>query len=254
MFTVVFFVAAACRLLSSWFLSRHRECPRGRRTAVAAAQLPVVANPASVARSLGDRFGDQSSHRLLAYLFAVQTAAYIAGPYFVPFMLSKLAFTYRDYALLIGLTYVGKVVALPAWGRLAHYTSPHRLLWIGGLSIVPISGFWMVSQNMYFLAVLQLAGGITWAAYELAILLMFFESIPRSKRTATLTVYNFGNSLAQVAGALLGAVWLRHYDKTFDAYLWLFVVSSFARAAAAALLTRVPRPQLIDEVLERPAS
>ncbi len=262
MFTLVFFLAAACRLLSSWFLSRHLETFRRQRPSAATRPeaTPAATQPAAFAaaaapavpRSASRRFGNSSSRRLLVYLFAVQTAAFIAGPYFVPFMLSKLDFTYRDYALLIGLTYVGKVVALPAWGRLAHYTSPHRLLWIGGLSIVPISGFWMVSQNMIYLGVLQLAGGITWAAYELAILLMFFESIPRQERTATLTVYNFGNSLAQVAGAILGALFLRYFDKTFDAYLWLFVVSSVARAAAAALLTQVPRPPLLDEVLERP--
>jgi MFS family permease len=238
-FTLVFLVAAVCRLLSSWFLSRHLEAFRRRR--------PVPAFAPTVTTQPENR---HSSHRLLAYLFAVQVAAFIAGPYFVPFMLSKLEFSYRDYALLIGLTYVGKVVALPAWGRLAHFTGPHRLLWIGGLSIVPISGFWMVSQNMVFLGVLQLAGGVTWAAYELAILLMFFESIPRSARTTTLTIYNFGNSLSQVAGALLGAVWLRHFGKSFDAYLWLFVASSVARAAAATLLTQVPKPRLIDEVLK----
>lgn len=253
MFTLVFFLAAACRLLSSWFLSRHLEAFRVQRTPVPTQSAAYAGAPApALPRSTSTRFGSPSSRRLLIYLFAVQTAAFIAGPYFVPFMLSKLDFTYRDYALLIGLTYVGKVVALPAWGRLAHYTSPHRLLWIGGLSIVPISGFWMVSQNMIYLGVLQLAGGITWAAYELAILLMFFESIPRQERTATLTVYNFGNSLAQVAGAILGALFLRYFDKTFDAYLWLFVVSSVARAASAALLTQVPRPPLLDEVLERP--
>jgi MFS family permease len=237
-FTLVFLLAAGCRLLSAWFLSRHLEAFRRRRA-------PVPTPGATIRHG-----GNHSSNRLLAYLFAVQVAAFIAGPYFVPFMLSKLEFTYRDYALLIGLTYVGKVVALPAWGRLAHFTGPHRLLWIGGLSIVPISGCWMVSQNMYYLGVLQLAGGITWAAYELAVLLMFFESIPRSERTTTLTIYNFGNSLAQVAGALIGAVWLRHFGKTFDAYLWLFVASTVARAAAATLLIQVPKPKIIDEVLE----
>jgi hypothetical protein len=32
--------------------------------------------------------------------------------------------------------------------------------------------------------------------------------------------------------------------------LWLFVASSVARAAAATLLTQVPKPRLIDEVLK----
>ena len=193
--------------------------------------------------------GAAAGGKLLVYLFAVQTAVYLSGPYFAPFILSKLAIPYHHYAMLIGLTFVGKVVALPAWGRLAHYSSPHKLLWIGGLSIIPISGLWFVSQSFVFLAVLQFAGGVTWAAWELAIVLMFFESIPRAQRTSVLTVYNFGNSLAQVVGALLGALWLYEFQRSFDAYLWLFLASSVGRAATIALLNRIPHVKPIDDKL-----
>ncbi|MFO0819426.1 MAG: MFS transporter [Pirellulales bacterium] len=245
LFTTIFIVSSICRFASAWHLSRHQACPRRR----------VVDLRVSLAQMT--RGGQNvSSRRLLAYLFAVQTAVYISGPYFAPFILSKLEITYRDYALLIGLTFVGKVLALPAWGRFAHYANPRKLLWIGGVSIVPISGLWMVSQSMPFLAVLQLLGGITWAAYELAIVLMFFESIPRERRTSVLTIYNFGNSLAQVVGALLGALWLREFGRSYDSYLWLFVASSVARAATIVMLNRVPQlgAPLNDPVDEPSAS
>lgn len=237
-FSAIFLVAGVCRLSSAWFLGRHRECPKRR----------VHGERVSMwewARGGGAAAGG----KLLVYLFAVQTAVYLSGPYFAPFILSKLAIPYHHYAMLIGLTFVGKVVALPAWGRLAHYSSPHKLLWIGGLSIIPISGLWFVSQSFVFLAVLQFAGGVTWAAWELAIVLMFFESIPRAQRTSVLTVYNFGNSLAQVVGALLGALWLYEFQRSFDAYLWLFLASSVGRAATIALLNRIPHVKPIDDKL-----
>ncbi|MFO0868902.1 MAG: MFS transporter [Pirellulales bacterium] len=241
-FTAIFLVSAGCRLASAWHLSRHRECPRRGVSERHVSWGQLVRGGQTV-----------SSRRLLIYLFAVQVAVYISGPYFAPFILSKLEISYRTYALLIGLTFVGKVLALPAWGRLAHYSSPRRLLWIGGVSIVPISGLWMVSQSLPFLAVLQLAGGVTWAAYELAIVLLFFESIPREERTSVLTIYNFGNSLAQVVGALAGAWWLREFGRSVDSYLWLFVASSVARATTTALLARIPAARPIDERLESPS-
>ncbi|MFO0902162.1 MAG: MFS transporter [Pirellulales bacterium] len=238
LFTGIFVVSGACRLASAWFLGRHRECRRRR-------VMPRKMSLREWARNGRGTAGG----KLLVYLFAVQIAVYLSGPYFAPFILSKLEIPYHHYALLIGLTFVGKVVALPAWGRLAHYASPHKLLWIGGLSIIPISGLWMVSQSLPFLAVLQFCGGVTWAAYELAIVLMFFESIPRDERTSVMTIYNFGNSLAQVAGALLGALWLYEFNRSFDSYLWLFVASSVGRAATILLLRRVPQVRPVDEKL-----
>ena len=85
---------------------------------------------------------------------------------------------------------------------------------------------------------------------------MFFESIPRERRTSVLTIYNFGNSLAQVVGALLGAWWLREFGRSYDSYLWLFVASSVARAATIVMLNRVPQPgaPLVDPVDEPAAS
>ena len=51
--------------------------------------------------------------RLLVYLFAVQVAVYLSGPYFVPFMFRHMHVEYRDYALLMGLNFIGKVIAMP---------------------------------------------------------------------------------------------------------------------------------------------
>ena len=48
---------------------------------------------------------------------------------------------------------------------------------------------------MVYLAGVQLLSGIVWAAYELAMMLMFFEAIPRQDRTSVLTFYNWGNAI-----------------------------------------------------------
>lgn len=239
LFVVVFVIAAVCRFGSAWFLTRHRD---GGQTAADDRYVTV--------RQLVSGGTNAAGAKLLTYLFAVQVAVYISGPYFAPFMLSKMDLSYQDYALLIGLTFVGKVIALPAWGRVAHYGGARRLLWIGGLTIVPISGLWIVSRSIVFLGILQFVGGITWAAFELAVLLMFFESIPRRDRTSVLAVYNFGNSASQVTGALIGAAWLRYFGRGVDSYLWLFVASSIARAATVALLARIPQSRLASEVVD----
>ena len=149
---------------------------------------------------------------------------------------------------------------MPAWGRYAMAVGPKRLLLAGGIAIVPISGLWMFSGyfngwqttlpvNIYFaqfdwvitgellyLFVVQFLSGIAWAAYELAMALMFFEAIPRQSRTSVLAIYNFGNALALVVGSLIGAAIMTALHESHAAYLTLFGLSSVLRLATLALL------------------
>ena len=201
-FAGIFLLGSGCRFLSAWFLSQQSEPSRGRY---------------------------QPRRVPLREVFTVQTAVQISGPYFTPYMLAHQKLSYVSYMVLIGIGYLGKVIALPLWGRVAHYAGARRLLWIGGTSIVPMAGLWLaadlftpwqttvrlqlgsfvlpwhLSAEMAYLGCVQLVSGIVWAAYELAMLLMFFEAIPRQDRACVLTFYNFGNAAAQVTGGLIGA-------------------------------------------------
>jgi MFS family permease len=97
-----------------------------------------------------------------------------------------------------------------------------------------------VSAEMAYLGLIQLISGIVWAAYELAMLLMFFEAIPRQDRACVLTFYNFGNAAAQVFGGLIGAALLQFGNETHGAYLALFGISSIMRLCTVPLLRTTP--------------
>lgn len=251
-FVGIFLAGALCRFTSAWFLSRQSEPARGRY------ELRHVA-----LHSLLKGTSGEVGVPLVLYLLAVQTAVQISGPYFTPYMLAQRKLTYFSYMLLIGIGFVGKVLALPVWGRVAHYAGARRLLWIGGTAIVPVAALWIgadlfawetrlplelagwsvvlpLSGEMAYLAGVQLVSGIVWAAYELAMLLMFFEAIPCQQRASVLTFYNFGNAAALVLGGLIGATILQIGKESHGAYLTLFGVSSLARLATVLLLRQAP--------------
>jgi MFS family permease len=239
-FASIFLVGSACRFLSAWFLSRQTEPSVGR----------YVSRQVSI-REVFSRTSGDVGMPLVLYLLAVQTAVQISGPYFTPFMLSEKHqnLGYLSYMVLIGIGFLGKVIALPLWGRVAHIAGPRRLLWIGGVSIVPIAGLWIflgwlgpeqVTARLIYIGVIQLISGLVWAAYELAMLLMFFEAIPRQDRASVLTFYNFGNAAALCVGGLIGAIVLQIGHEQPGAYLVLFGLSSLARLATVALLGQAP--------------
>jgi MFS family permease len=82
--------------------------------------------------------------------------------------------------------------------------------------------------------------GVLWGANDLASFMLFIETIPREKRVSILTIFNFANSIATVAGSLLGGALLLFAGASGATYLLLFSISAIARAAALVLLVRVP--------------
>ncbi len=228
-FALLFAVAGLCRLVSVCGLAKQSE------------PTPIPPGMMSIGfRDILPTLWQHRGGRLVAYLVAVQAAAQISGPYFTPFILQKLGFSYAQFIALISTAFAAKVITLSLLGRVATRFGPKRLLWAGGVALVPISGMWLVSGSLSWLLVVQACAGVAWATYELAFFLLFFDSMAIHERTAMLTVYNWVNSIAFVVGALIGGAILQVLGANHTAYLTIFAVSSVARGSALLLLARVP--------------
>jgi MFS family permease len=114
-------------------------------------------------------------------------------------------------------------------------------LWIGVWGIIPLAAGWVLTTNYWLLLVLQVFAGAFWGAYELALMLLFFETIPERQRTAVLTLYNVANSLALVFGSAIGATILSLGSVSPQAYLVAFGVSTALRALTVFWLYRLPK-------------
>ena len=228
-FAMLFLLATLCRGVSTSLLACQSE-PQG---------MPNGHRQVSLREFFG-RFRSAGDGRLLVYLLSVQAAAQIAGPYFTPFMLRSMNLSYITYVSLIAVSYAAKAVTLPALGRLARRFGTRTLLWAGGIGIVPVSGLWLVSDSLVFLMFVQALAGVTWAAYELAMFLLFLETIPAEERTSMLTNFNFAHSLATVCGSVVGGALLFGLGKQPETYLLIFALSSAARALTLVVLWHVP--------------
>ena len=183
---------------------------------------------------------DGANGRLLLYLMAAQAAVQISGPYFNPYMLGELQFSYSTYVIVVCAAIVAKILFLPTVGRIADRMGVRRVFWISAAAIVPSSALWLVSNNCGYLIAIQIYSGMAWCAFDLATLLLFFETIPRQKRVDVLAFFNLANSAATAGGSLLGAGILAALGANRPAYLVLFALSTIARAAAIVLLARIP--------------
>jgi MFS family permease len=229
-FGFVFLAAGLCRLVSASFVFCTSE--------------PVPPGDDHRRVSLGEfiwRIHVSGEGRVLVYLLVVQSAAQICSPYFNPYMLKTLELSYFKYVILIATAFGAKVVALPAMGALAHRWGARRLLVWGGVAIVPLSSFWIISGNFYYLLFIQVIAGTVWAAYELAMFLLFFETMPAEERTSLLTTFNLAHAGATAAGSLVGGAILLSWGPSRNVYFALFALSAVGRAFGLLVLSRVPK-------------
>ena len=236
-FALLFLIAAASRFISAGLLAGQRE-PQPPRCDLPRPSLTTIVHALTAG----------ANGRLLSYLMAAQAAVQISGPYFNPYMLGELHLSYSIYVAIVCAAIVAKIVFLPTVGRIADRVGVRRVFWISAAAIVPSSALWLVSSNWVYLMAIQIYSGVVWCAFDLATLLLFFETIPRQQRVDVLAYFNLANSAAIAGGSLLGAGVLAILAAGRHAYLVLFLLSAIARAAAIVLLVRMPARKVVYEV------
>jgi predicted MFS family arabinose efflux permease len=227
-FAALFLAAMVSRLFSAAFLSLQQEPTPPNRP-----RLPRLGELWAAVRG-------KTVSRGILYMLAAQVACQIAGPYFNPYMLGQLKLSYVHYLILICTPYVARVACLPAWGRVVDRLGPHRVLWLSGLLVAPLPVLWNVSDSFVYLVAVQTYAGLTWAGYELAQLLLFFDTIPTERRVGVLTLFNLFNAVAIFSGSIVGGLMLAELGAGRYAYRMLFLASTLVRIVAMLVLVRLP--------------
>lgn len=228
-FALIFAIASVCRFISSRLLATHSESIRP------ASGMPIVGR-----REVLCRLRNRGEGKLLVYLWTMYATAQIAGPFFTPFILGQLQYSYATYMLILATSILAKALSTPLLGRFAHRYGSRQLMIAGGVLMIPLPLFWLFSAAVPYLLCVQILAGVSWAAFELAIVLMSFDCIPASHRTSMLTAYNFGYAIASVAGSLVGGAILKLCGENHLAYLVVFAVSAAGRLLTLPLLRHLP--------------
>ena len=114
---------------------------------------------------------------LLAALWAFTFATRLSAPYFTPFLLEELRFSYLAYMGVIVAGLLAKAVALPTVGRIGSRIGSALSQRLGGTLVVPLSAFWLVSGSRWYLIGPQLVAGTCWAIVDLASALLFYDAV-----------------------------------------------------------------------------
>jgi MFS family permease len=230
-YRLVFLLAAGARTVSVLLLAAAPE-PRFRG-------LP---DAPQTRRFLGTSRGTRAS-RLLGTGAAMQLAVYLASPYFGPFMLDELHFSYLEYMASSVTVVAAKFLLLPAWGRLVDTQGARQAYTLAALLVAVVPLPWLWARDLLWIVPAQALSGFSWAGYEVAYFSTMLDSSTKRTRPYLFALQNICNGSAQLLGGLLGAALFARADGSFRA---LFGASLLLRVLVAALAPKfVPPPRKV---------
>jgi len=154
-------------------------------------------------------------------------------------MKEHLGLAYWQIMLVQFGTFGSKVVFLPMVGRLVRRHGPGRVLWIGAAMTTPAAGFWMLSDQLWYLVLLQVYVGLGWACWETGSFLLVFDTIPEDRRTPIMTIYQLALASVMVLGSVTGGLGLEYFGTGTDGYAAIFLLTCGMRVVTLLLLASI---------------
>jgi MFS family permease len=175
---------------------------------------------------------------LLAGLFQLTT--YVASPYFTPFMLRTLGFSWIELTAATVTMMLVKSVMLRQWGRVVDAHGPRPVYTLAALlaALVPVP--WLAAGSLPLVLFAEGFSGFAWAGYELSFFAILLETSYRRSRPYVFATQSLFNGSGQLAGSLLGALVL---SLSSGSFVTVFAASTGLRLIVAAIAPRaLPEP------------
>jgi hypothetical protein len=217
-YILIFCLGMCARLFSAALLIRSPE-PSYRG-------LP---DRAGTARFLGSGRGRMAT-RLVILGGILHVTVYSAAPYFNPYMLQTLRFTYLQFMLSSVWVVLWKSLLLQVWGHSVDKRGARRVLGLALIlvGIVPLP--WMAADALPLVLAAQLLSAVAWSGHEVATFALMLEASTRRTRPQLFASQSVVHGLGQLGGTLLGAA-LLHGAVT--QYTHLFGMSAVGRLIVA---------------------
>jgi MFS family permease len=226
-FFIIFLAGSLSRFISGSYLARMQEVIPKKDPASDFTFVMFLA-----------RFRESNFVRFVAFVASLTFSAYLAGPFFVVFMLRDLEFSYLTYTLLQLIATLAGLIALPLWGRHADLIGNVRVLRLAGFMTTLIPALWLISHHVLYLAFVQILAGFAWSGVNLCANNFIYDAVTPKKRVRCISYFNAINGSALFLGATLGG-YLASRLPPVQGYplLSLFALSFVTRIVFFAILS-----------------
>lgn len=177
--------------------------------------------------------------KLITFLFLFFVSVHFSAPYFAPFMLGHLKFNYLEFMGITSLSYFGRVFMFRLLQKRAKPKHVEKLLMFATIGISTSPLLWAISQNYWWISIVEFFSGCYWAGFELSTILLYYQKIDDRERTSAITYIALLNTTGMFLGSMLGALFMKILPGDVNKFLALFVVSTFLRLSLVVFAPQV---------------
>ncbi|MBL8012352.1 MAG: MFS transporter, partial [Candidatus Omnitrophica bacterium] len=217
-FFFIFLLAALCRFISSYYMTRMVELPH--------------------AVTINESTGMAVNYRnFVVYIAAITFATQLVAPFTSVYMLKDLHFNYLSYMSVILISSLTGLISFPAWGRNADVVGNLKVMKLTGwlLPFVPL--LYVFCHLPWQLMIVEAFNGFIWAGFNLCATNFIYDSASAEKRVQFLCYSNVINGMALFSGASLGGFLASRLPSVEGSQLfYLFLLSTVCRLTAQVFL------------------
>lgn len=237
-FIIIFVIAVAGRMISFYFLGRQAEPQHHNPPEAQFTFLQFVKKM---------RFNNYGL--FVIYNGLVLMSVHISGPYFTPYQLNELHFTYIQF-MISQAAFVGtKALFLPLWGHYSDRYGSRKLMSLSGYLLPLLPLIWIFCNSLGAVVFVQCVAGFIWAGFELTTFNFILDCTTPEKRARCAAYYQVFGGIGTVGGALIGGLLLLHPLLFPNPFLFVFLVSGLLRLYVVAILTPKIREMRVVEAV-----
>jgi MFS family permease len=239
-FSIIFAGAIMSRLVSFYFLSKMYE------------PLNLASekrNPDGMLKITRGLFSTNIG-MFIIFCALINFTATVSAPFFSPYMLRDLHFSYIVYTILNSVSILATVGSMTWWGKRMDRAGSIKVLKITSLFVPFVPLGWALSHSLWWLIIMQLFSGFAWAGFQLSSSVFIFDASPRQNSTRYIALYNSLIFLGVSVGSLTGGI-VAPLLPPFKGsnLLSIFIVSGVARLAVALFfLPRIKEVRKVPQV------
>jgi MFS family permease len=236
-FAGLFSIAAVARAAAAYYLHRLDD-----------SEAPMTAHLHLRLREcvLAGRHG--AFCRFLLFSGLMHFASLLAGPYFAVYLLRDLHLSYAEYSAWASAAIVGGFLALNGWGRIGDRFGNKKLLLITGFGIPVLPAFYLLTNEIWGLFVINALAGMVWSGFNLGLQNSVYDLVESEERAGAVAVSNGVIATSSFLGTMVGG-WLSTvlvpdiaiggFEAHFASNLAvIFLISAVMRLAVAVIFIK----------------
>jgi predicted MFS family arabinose efflux permease len=158
--------------------------------------------------------------RFTLYAAVFLAATNLAGPYFTPYMLNDLRFSYIEFTAASVAFILSQATVIHNWGRVADRFGNRKVLAVTGLTLPFVPWLWLLSTRVIWIIAFQIVAGLIWAGFYMSVANFLFDAVTPAKRARCVAYYNTLTNIGLLVGALLGGYIAKHAPTRFNLGSW----------------------------------